>query len=337
MNKKITKKNFTGINVQLAEIFSKMAACYRYLGGGERFRAQAYENAAKVLTNMKEPVDAYGDDIKALDKLKAVGESIAKKILEYEHTGKVAGYEKLKKNIPMQLLDLMNTEGIGPATVRQLHDELQINTLDELTAAIEQGKLNNLKGFASKKIENLKNALKRGKTEKRFPLKLVQPIADEVLAKIRKIPSVMNAEIAGSIRRKNVTIGDIDIVIIAEKKAQAGIIRKFIQFPEIAEVISAGTTKASVLLHQRHIQLDIRIVEPSSYGAAIFYFTGSKEHNLQLRVLAKQKGWKMNEYGVFDVKTGRKLAGETEAGIYALFGYPYIPPEKRLGLAELEK
>ncbi len=324
-------------NAELAAIFRKMADCYAYLGREERFRARAYETVAGVLANMQEPVDIYGDDIKALDELKGVGESIAQKIIEYIHTGKIATFEKLKKKVPLQLLELMSAEGIGPATIRQLHDELHVNTPGQLAKAIEEGKLANVKGFAAKKTEKLNALLKPDKEKKRIPLTEARAIANKVLEEIKQIPFVEHAEIAGSIRRKKETIGDIDIIIVAQKGSHRRIVKQFIRIPLIEKVLAAGDTKASVQLYSSQVQVDIRVVEPAQYGSALFYFTGSKEHNIKLRLIAKQKGWKMNEYGVFENKTGRRLAGETEQSIYDLFGYRYIPPEKRLGAGELDK
>lgn len=323
-------------NADLAAIFRQMAACYAYLGKEERFRARAYEDAARVLANMSEPVDAFGDDIKALDALKSIGESIAHKIVEYEHHGRIAAFENLKRKVPLDLLELMDAEGIGPATIRKLHDALHVNTRKELAAAIGQGRLHTINGFAARTIEKLEALVKPDKEKKRIPLKEALPVAREILKGIKKIPLVEKAEIAGSIRRKKETIGDIDIVVLATKRNHRRIIKEFTRLPQVEKILAAGETKASVLLSPRQMQVDIRVVEAAAYGSALFYFTGSKEHNIKLRLLAKQRGWKMNEYGVFENKTGKRLAGETEKGIYALFGYRYIPPEKRLGGNELE-
>ncbi len=336
MKKVIQKAVSLQHNAELADIFRRMAACYGYLGPDERFRARAYEAAASVLANMKEPVDVYHDDIKALDALKGVGESIAQKIVEYLHTGKITAFEKLKAQVPVQLLELTEVEGIGPATVRQLHDGLQVNTPVQLAKAIEEGKLNTLKGFSVKKIEKLKEVLKPDKEKKRIPLLDAERIAKTVIREINKSPFVEKAVVAGSIRRKKPTIGDIDIIVLAQKKDQRRIVDQFIRSALVKKVMAAGSTKASVLLYNHEVQVDIRIVEAAQYGSALFYFTGSKEHNIKLRQVAKKRGWKMNEYGVFDIKTGHRLAGETEQGIYKLFGLSYIPPEKRLGGNELE-
>ncbi len=337
MTTAISKRVDLRQNAELAAIFRKMAACYAYLGREERFRVRAYEYAANVLANMRVPVKTFGDDIMTLDGLKSIGESIAHKIVEYEHSGKIAAFEKLKKKVPQDLMELMEVEGIGPATIRKLHNELHVNTRKELAAAIEQGILLRINGFGANKIEKLRTVLKTDKEKKRIQLKDALLISGQILKAVKKFPFVEKAEIAGSIRRKKATIGDIDIIVVARKRNQRKVIKEFIKLQQVEKILAAGETKASAILSSGPIQVDIRVVEASQYGSALFYLTGSKEHNIKLRLLARQKGWKMNEYGVFENKTGKRLAGETEQSIYNLFGYRYIPPEKRLGGDELEK
>lgn len=322
-------------NKELAAIFSRMADCYRYLGVDQRFRAIAYSGASKTLSNMTEPVEKLTDDIKQLEDLKSIGSSIAEKIIEYLATGQIHTYEELKKKVPFELLELLDIEGLGPSTLRLLHDKLGISTREDLTAALEKGKLATIKGFGNKKIEKLKQSLKLESGKKRLPLKKALRIAEEFLSEIQKIPGIHKAIIAGSLRRKKETIGDIDIVLTADERKWKKIISAIIKIPMVERVLAAGKTRAGVILKSENTQADVRIVHDNEYGAALFYFTGSKEHNIQLRSLAKQKGWKINEYGVFDNKTGKKLAGETEEGIYKLFGLSYIPPEKRVGANEL--
>lgn len=285
---------------------------------------------------MQEPVDTLAPDIKKLDELKGVGESIAEKIVEYLQTGQVRTFEKLKKQVPFALLELMDITGIGPATLKVLHDKLGIRTKEELIGAIESGKLATIKGFAAKKIENLKRVLKFNEGKQRMPLKTAERTGNQILNEIKKIPGVQQSVLAGSLRRRKETVGDIDIVITAEHRLWKKIIKKITQLPQVKKVLAAGQTKASIII-QNNVQVDIRIVNEHEFGAALFYFTGSKEHNIQLRTIAKQRGWKVNEYGVFDAKTGIRLAGKTEEEIYALFGLKYIPPEKRIGKDELAK
>ncbi len=324
-------------NKELAAIFSRMSDCYKYMGPEQRFRAIAYETASRTLSNMQEPVDIYADDIKKLDELKGVGESIAEKIMEYLHTGKIKTFEKLKKQVPMELLELMDVEGIGPATIRTLHDKLKISDRHDLAEAIEKNKLEGLKGFAAKKIEALRKVLKIEAEKKRMPLKMAERIGNMMLHQVLNMPEVIKASLAGSLRRRKETVGDIDILITADRKNWKKIVNRFTQLPQISKVLAAGQTRASVQLKENHVQVDIRIVHEYEYGAALLYFTGSKEHNIQLRQMAKDRNWKLNEYGVFDAKTGKRLAGKTEEEVYQLFGFSYIPPEKRLGKDELGK
>ncbi len=323
-------------NKELSSIFRHMADCYRYLGPGERFRALAYETASRTLANMSEPVDVYGHDIKKLDELKGVGESIAEKIIEYIDTGSIRAFEKLKKKVPYDLLDLMEVEGIGPAAVRQLRDNYHFTNKEEVVAGLEDGSLKPFKGFGEKKIAQLKQVLKTGKDGKhRMPLAVAKRIGNELLGGIKKIPGVHIASLAGSLRRQKETVGDIDVVVTAEHRDWKKIITQFTKLPQVRRVLASGVTKASVLLKENNVQADIRVVHDDEYATAMFYFTGSREHNIQLRTIAKKKGWKINEYGVFDAKTNKKIRTNTEEDIYALFGLSYIPPEKRLGKDEL--
>lgn len=324
-------------NADLALVFHQMAECYRYMGNAEKFRAIAYENVSKILYNMREDIAVHASDTASLDAIGGIGESIAEKIIEYLHTGKIQAFEKLKKQVPFELLELMDINGFGPATLKVLHGNLKINNRDDLVAAIESNKLADLKGFGESKISNLKKALKLSDKGKRIPLADAEKIANEILKEINKIPGVQKVMIAGSIRRKKETIGDIDIVILADEQRRRKIVNKIIAMPMIIKVLAKGLTKISAILTYGNTQMDIRLVNANEYGAAMLYFTGSREHTIGLRTIAKAKDLKINEYGVYDNKTRKRLAGETEEGIYALLGLKYVPPEKRSGINELVK
>jgi DNA polymerase (family 10) len=333
VDKKKTSKN----NMVLAAIFHRMADCYRYLGIEERFRAIAYENVAKILHNMKEDIADYAKDVKTLDEIGGIGESIAEKIIEYLHTGQIKTFELLKKKVPYELLELMDVNGLGPSTLRTLHQELHISDRQGLLEAIESGKLNGIKGFGEKKIENIKRALKILKPGNRMLLKDAERIGNEILNEIKKLKGVQKAELAGSLRRKKETIGDIDIVVVADPAYRKRIVARFVSLPQVEKILAQGTTKASVTLREGSVQVDIRLVHEYEFGAAMFYFTGSKEHNIKLRILAKDRGYKINEYGIFDAETGKRLAGETEEEMYHFLHLKYIPPEQRLDKGEIEK
>lgn len=337
MEEEITKKKTAQNNLALSFIFHKMADCYRYLGAEERFRAIAYENVARMLYNMNEDIAEYAQDVKTLDEIKGIGLSIAEKIIEYLHTGRIETFEQLKKKVPFELLELMDVNGLGPSTLKTLHQQSGISDRHQLLDAIEAGKLNGLKGFGEKKIENIKRALKIVKPGNRMLLQDAERIGNNILSEIKKMPGVQKAELAGSLRRKKETIGDIDIVIVADPKYRKRIVSRFISLPQVAKALASGTTKVSVVLKEGNVQVDIRLVHDYEYGAAMLYFTGSKEHNIKLRTMAKERGYKINEYGIFDNATGKRLAGETEEGMYHFLNLSYIPPEMRLDKGEIEK
>lgn len=337
MPEALSKNHVVQNNTVLASIFHHMADCYRYLGNEERFRAIAYENVAKTLHNMKEDIAGYATDIKTLDEIGGIGESIAEKIIEYLHTGKIKTFEKLKKQVPYELLELMDITGFGPATLKILYEKLHITNREDLIKALEMDKLQGIKGFGDKKIENMKRALKLFKESKRMLLKDAEKTGNEILNAIKKIPGVQKAELAGSLRRKKETIGDIDIVILAEPKNRKKIVNRFIELPQVEKVLAKGTTKASVVLKYENVQVDIRLVHDYEQGAAMLYFTGSKEHNIKLRTIARERGYKINEYGIFDASTNKRLAGSTEEEMYHFLNLKYIPPELRLDKGEIEK
>lgn len=323
------KKKLTR-NKELSRIFGQMADCYRFLGPDERFRANAYFNASRTLSNLSEPVENIAPDIKKLSDLKGIGESIAEKIVEYLDSGKIKTFETLKAKVPFNLLELLEVEGIGPSTLRFIYSELKLGSRDELIHALEQEPPGKFRGVSPKKIENLRKILKVESAKKRFPLNKALKTGNELTTRIKKIPGVHHCILAGSIRRKKETIGDIDIVITADERKWKRIIREITGFPSVKKVLAAGKTKASLIL-KNNIQVDVRIVHDEEYGAALLYFTGSREHTIRLRTLAKKRGWKLNEYGVFEEKSGKRLAGETEEEIYALFGMKWLAPEERTG------
>lgn len=324
-------------NRELADIFSRMANCYRYLGPKHRFRAIAYDNASRTMQGLRDDVSAYAKDVKSLDKLSGIGESLAEKIIEYLGCGKISTYETLKKKVPEGLLELMNISGFGPSTVKSLHKKFGICDKEGLINLIEAGKLKGLKGFGPKKIENLSRGLKLYKTgQKRMLLSQALEIGNELITEIKKTDGIIKADLAGSLRRRKETIGDIDIVACAKKKDWKKIMKTVLKFAQVGRVLAGGETKVSFLHKQTSVQIDIRLVNEDEYGSALMYFTGSKEHNIKLRTWAKDKGWKMSEYGVFDAKTDKRLAGRTEEEIYEWFDIQYIPPELREEKGEID-
>jgi DNA polymerase (family X) len=324
-------------NLALSFIFRHMADCYRYMGNDNRFRAIAYDKVGKVLSNMKEDIADYAKNVKTLDEIGGIGESIAEKTIEYLHTGKIKTFEKLKKQVPYELLELMDITGFGPATLKILHEKLNINNREDLIHALEKDKLTGLRGFGAKKIEYMKRALKIDKESKRMPLKEAEKTGKEIIRELIRIPGVQKAVLAGSLRRKKETVGDIDIVILSEPKNRKKIVEQIISLPQVEGVLVKGITKVSLVLKKENIQVDIRLVHDYEYGAAMLYSTGSKEHNIKLRMIAKQRGLKINEYGIFDAETNKRLAGATEEEMYHFLKLKYIPPEQRQDKGEIEK
>ncbi|MBN9351933.1 MAG: hypothetical protein J0H55_14735 [Chitinophagaceae bacterium] len=324
-------------NMALSAIFQRMSDCYRYLGAEERFRATAYSNASKMLADMPEDISVYATDVKSLAGLKDIGISIAEKIIEYLQTGRIDVFEQLKKRVPFELLELIDVSGLGPATVRALYEELGTANRQTLIEAVESGRLKGLKGFGKKKIDGIRRALKILKPAKRMLLEDAQRIANGILEEIKKITGIQKVQIAGSLRRRKETIGDIDIVAVAPPQFRKRIVTHILNLPQVKQVLASGTTKISVVLKEAGAQVDIRLINDYEYGAALLYFTGSREHTILLRTIAKKRGYRMNEYGIFDVQTGKRMAGATEEEMYHFLGLRYIPPEKRLGENEIEE
>jgi DNA polymerase (family 10) len=324
-------------NRALADIFHQMADCYRFLGPAERFRAKAYENAAQVLHNMGEDIANLATDIKTLDSIGGIGEGIAGKIMEYLKTGRIAVFEELKTRVPYDLLDLMDMTGIGPATLRTLHGRLGVASREALADAIREGKLRGFKGFGVSRVNQLMRALKMYRVAERLPLEEARKLADGLLKRLQSLPGVLHVELAGSLRRRKATIGDMDLVMVVPAADRKKVVKAVCELPGIKKVLMAGNTRVSLILRTKLIQADIRLVELDEYGAAMLYFTGPREYNVKLRTLARDHGWKLNEYGLFEIATGKKIAGSSEESLFHALGQPCLPPEKRTDDQSLEQ
>lgn len=291
------------------------------------FRPQAYERAAIALENLKEDVSVVYQrgGKKELVKIPGIGESIAEKIEEYLKTGTIKYYEKWKKKVPVDIEALMSVEGVGPKSIKTFYQKLGITNLEELEQAAKQREIEKLFGFGEKSEKAILEgiALLRA-SKKRQSFEKVLPLAKEIRAKLNKLGSVRKATLAGSLRRREDTIGDIDILAIARDSKKA--ITYFTNLPQVARVWGKGETKASVRLKQG-IDADLRVVPEVSYGAALLYFTGPKDYNIELRKIAIAKGYKLNEYGLFKGK--KLLASRTEREIYKKLRLKYVPPGKR--------
>ena len=296
----------------------------------------AYRKAARALDSMPTEVsEVYKKGgIKALQEIPGVGATISSNIEEYLKTGKIGKLEKISKKIPEGLMNLMKLEGIGPRKAIFLYKKLKVRTVQELAAAAKTGKLRNLHGFGEKSEQNILQSVDMlKKSKERYLLGEALPIAKEIVEKLRKNQAVEQAEIAGSTRRGKETVGDLDILVISRKPA--AVMEVFTTLSEVGRVLSKGPTKSTVVL-KNGLQADLRVLPAESYGAALQYFTGNMDHNVELRTTAVSKGYKLSEYGLFDRKNGKQIAGKTEEEVYKTLGLRWIEPEMRENHGEIE-
>ncbi|OGZ02131.1 MAG: DNA polymerase III [Candidatus Liptonbacteria bacterium RIFCSPLOWO2_01_FULL_53_13] len=333
-----------------AEISEKLSQIAEYLEMQEvPFKPRAYQKVAETIQALAEPVHALfaKGGVKALEEIPGVGKGIAEKIEELFKTGKISELEKLKKKTPVDLASLTKIQGVGPKSIRTLYQKLGVKTVADLEKAAVQGRVRGLEGFGVKSEENiLKGVSFAKKSAGRFPLGDALPLARAIEERLRARKDVVRAVAAGSLRRRKETIGDIDILVISEHPEA---VMDFVAgMPEVARVYGKGGTKTSVRLSSG-LNLDVRVVPEGSYGAALMYFTGSKDHNVALRSLAMKKGYKLNEYGLFlldaDVRgygkgeyarKEKRAAGTTEREIYQKLGMDYIEPELRENTGEID-
>lgn len=318
-------------NTEVAQLFYAIADLLDLQG--ERFKPEAYRRAARS-------IESLGEDLRkvaqrgGLDQIPGVGEALREKITEFLRDGKVSYYDRLRETFPPGVLELMRVPGIGPKTTGRFYLELHIDSPAALAQAIDQGRLNGLAGFGPKKIANLRDALIAAggaPVASRTPLRTAWRLARSVVQELSERTPVKDILAAGSLRRCRETVGDLDILATSTRPPET--IGVFTALAGVRKVMVQGDTKATVI-HNPGIQIDLRVVEPESFGAALQYFTGSKDHNIHLRSLARDQGLKINEYGVF--RGDEWVAGATEAEVYAALGLPLMPPEIRENQGEIE-
>jgi len=298
------------------------------------FKPYAYERAAISLETLEEDVEQIykKGGLKALENIPGVGKSIAEKIEEYLKTGKIIYYERFKRRLPLKIEELVAVEGLGPKKVKFLYEKLGIRNLKDLEKAAKSHKIAPLFGFGEKTEKNILEGitfLKRSKG--RFLLGEILPIVKDVTEKLKSLKEVEKLVPVGSVRRRKETIGDVDLLVISKNPQK--VMDFFVSLPGVIKIWGKGFTKASVRM-QGGFDMDLRVVPKRSYGAALQYFTGSKEHNIVTRKIAIEKGLKLSEYGLF--KGSRMIAGENEEGIYKALGMVLIPPELRENTGEIE-
>ncbi len=320
-------------NTQIAAMFEQLADLLD-IEGANRFRIRAYRNAARLIAGWpREAADmiAAGED---LAELPAIGEDLAGKIAEIVRSGHCALLDEVAARVPAGLSQIVTLPGIGPKRAKLLHEQLGVKDLDDLAAKIRSGAATGLRGLGPATIGKIAAAIEQRRAAKpRIRLADAERQAEPLAAFLRGLEGIEAVVIAGSYRRRRETVGDIDLLATCAPRRAAEIIAQFTSHAEVAEVISSGTTRATVILRSG-LQVDLRAVAGRSYGSALTYFTGSREHNIALRALAMKKGLKLNEYGVF--RGEKQIAGHTEESVYALLGMDFIPPELRENRGEID-
>jgi len=316
-------------NQEIARIFNHIADILE-IQGEIVFKVRAYQKAAETIANFAGDISNLSE--KELAELPGIGKAIAEKTRELVETGKLKYYEDLKKSEYAPLVELLQIQSVGPKHARLFYDRLGVKSISDLEKAAKQGKIRKLAGMGEKTEENILKGISALKKHKeRIPIGEILPKVEIIFAELKKLKEVKDILIAGSLRRFKETIGDADILIASDKSKP--IMDAFVKLPQVARVLSQGETKSSIITKDG-FQVDLRVVEPDSFGAAAHYFTGSKAHNVKIRTMAVRKGIKVNEYGIFRGK--KKIASKTEEEVYKVFGMQWVPPEIREDWGEIE-
>lgn len=314
-------------NQEIAKILYEIADLLEI--EGVEFKPRAYRKAAQNIESLSIDIEELYEENK-LEKIPGVGKSIAEKIKEYIETGKVKKLDELRKKIPVDIESLSNVEGLGPKMIKTLYEKLGVKNISDLEKVAKEGKIRKLKGFGEKIEKKIIENIEIARTRKhRLLLGFVLPEANAIIEELK--PYVNKIDLAGSIRRRKETIGDIDILAVSDNVEK--VMDVFTGMKRVEKILAKGMTKSSVRL-KSGAQVDLRVVENESFGSALQYFTGSKEHNVELRKIAIKNGYKLNEYGLF--KGEERIAGEDEEGVYEALGMKWIPPELRENRGEIE-
>ncbi len=320
-------------NKEIAEVFEDIAD-FLELKGENVFKIRAYQKAARSIEQSSVELEQLVTENR-LKEMPGVGEAISKKIVELVTTGKLEYFEKLKAELPAGISTLLEIPGIGPRTAMLLSSELGVKNIEELETAILEGKVSQLPRMGKKTAENILHHVQTmRRKDKRIPLGEAIGVMDEIFARLREVPGIKNLTPAGSLRRFKETVGDIDLIGTADN-AEA-VIDSFVSLPVVKEVLAKGLTKASVIV-TTGLQVDLRIVAHEAFGSLLQHFTGSKQHNINLRERARRQGLSLSEYGITDIETGNMETFLSEEAFYRRLGLQYIPPEIREGTDEIER
>jgi DNA polymerase (family 10) len=321
------------MNREIADIFDAMADILEI--HDVPWKPRAYRAAASSLKVLRRDVaDIYEKEgLKGLEGIPAIGEHLGEKIVEYLKKGKISEYEKLKKTLPAGVGALLKVPGLGPYRAENLYHH-HIGSVADLKKAVEDHRLADIPGFGAKSEERIRESLGMTSTHgDRRSYGQVFPVAEGIVRALRQLPGVKRVETVGSLRRHERTIGDIDILVVSDEPKT--VTEAFTALSRVERVVLHGPRKSEVILKDG-LQVDLRVFGPKSFGAAMVYFTGDKQHNIELRKIAIRKGWKLNEYGLYD-KKGRVLAGKTEEEVYEKLGFRWIPPIERHDQGEWER
>lgn len=317
-------------NADIAAVFEEIADLLE-IQGANPFRIRAYRNAARILSELSQEVSRMLEKGEDLTELPGIGDDLAGKIKEIVSSGHCSLLDRLHAELPPAITELLKIPGLGPKRVKALYHDLDVQTIEQLHRAARDGRIRELPGFGEKTESNILQAIEvHANQAQRFKLVVAAQYAEALEKFLAAIPGVARVMVAGSYRRMRETVGDLDIVAAAS--VSSPVAQRFTSYDEVTEILSAGSTRASVIL-KCGLQVDLRVVKEECYGAALHYFTGSKAHNIAIRRMAQQSGLKINEYGVF--RNDTRIAGETESSVYAAVGLSYIPPELRENRGEI--
>ncbi len=326
-------------NPEIARILEEVADILE-IQNANPFRIRAYRNATRTVETLTVPLRKWVLENRSLTDLPGIGKEMANHIREMVETGTLGFRDELLAEVPRSLIELMRLPGLGPKKAKKVHDELKISSVEELEAAAKEGRIANLPGFGAKSQEKILAGIEEYRQHgSRFLLTDAERFVEPLLSYLREIPEVERLEVAGSYRRRKETVGDIDLLAIASRPIP--VMERFRGYPQVDKILMAGDTRSTIVLGSG-LQVDLRVVPDECYGAALVYFTGSKEHNVKLRRRAVEKGLRISEYGVFRVQErnqeeeGEFIAGREEADVYATVGLAWIPPEMREDRGEIE-
>lgn len=326
-------------NPEIARILEEVADILE-IQNANPFRIRAYRNATRTVETLTVPLRKWVQENRPLTDLPGIGKEMANHIREMVETGTLGFRDELLAEVPRSLIELMRLPGLGPKKAKKVHDELKISSVEELEAAAKEGRIANLPGFGAKSQEKILAGIQEYRQHgSRFLLTDAERFVEPLLAYLRETPEVERLEVAGSYRRRKETVGDIDLLAIASQPIP--VMERFRGYPQVDKILMAGDTRSTVVLGSG-LQVDLRVVPDECYGAALVYFTGSKEHNVKLRRRAVEKGLRISEYGVFRVQErnqeeeGEFIAGREEADVYATVGLAWVPPELREDRGEIE-